>query len=64
MIQVICIENLTTKHFTFKKDEIYDANQINKNWWLIDAIGIDNEMFNKFFKEKNKEEKTLKMVTE
>ena len=66
-MKVICIEELSGKTNTFKKGEIYTSNKINDKWWCIDAVGIDNDTFNKHFSNKIndiEEEENLKIVNE
>jgi len=49
MLKVKCIEQLQTKHLTFKPGEIYNASQINEDWWIIDSVGVSVENFKLYF---------------
>ena len=49
MLNVTCIEQLQTKHLTFKPGEMYNANQINEHWWVVDSVGVSVEDFNLYF---------------
>jgi len=48
-MKVKCIKDLQTKHTTFKLNEEYDAQRVNEHWYCVDAVGIKNEDFNKYF---------------
>jgi hypothetical protein len=48
-MKVRCIEDLITKHHTFKKDEEYEAHKINNNWECVDAVGIKTDKFFRHF---------------
>jgi len=49
MLNVTCIEQLQTKHLTFKPGETYSATQINEHWWLVDSVGVSVENFKLYF---------------
>lgn len=42
---VLCIERLTMGNFTFREGEAYLANMVNKNYWIVDSIGVSAEDF-------------------
>ena len=54
MDKLLCIENLeidrksSGKH-TFKKNEHYEGDKINNDWWCIDSIGVEAIIFDKHF---------------
>ena len=55
---VRCIEQIATKHMTFRPGETYEGNEINEHFWIVDSVGIATEDFNLHFEvlEEKKEE--------
>lgn len=47
--KVRCKNELNNKYHTFKPDEENEASKINDKWWVIDAIGISAEDFDRCF---------------
>lgn len=45
-----CIKQYQNKRYAFKEGETYKGSQINDIWWVIDAVGINVEDFNEYFK--------------
>lgn len=45
-----CVKELTTKHLTFRVNEIYNAQKINERWYCVDAVGMKVYDFRKHFK--------------
>ena len=48
-MKVKCIKDLQTKHTMFRKDEEYEANKINKDWYCVEAVGIKSTTFEEYF---------------
>ena len=48
-MRVKCIEDLQTKHTTFKFGEEYIAHKVNEHWYCIDAVGIKSASFGEHF---------------
>lgn len=44
-----CIKEFETKYKTFKPDEEIEVNEVNKDWFIVDAIGINKEIFKDYF---------------
>jgi hypothetical protein len=55
---VRCIEQIATKHMTFRVGETYEGNEINEHFWIVDSVGIATEDFHLHFEvlEEKKEE--------
>jgi hypothetical protein len=55
---VRCIEQIATKHMTFRAGETYEGNEINEHFWIVDSVGIATEDFHLHFEvlEEKKEE--------
>lgn len=49
MGQVRCKHKLITKYATFVEGEVYDANKINNKYFLVEAVGIEKDVFNEHF---------------
>ena len=52
-----CVKEHKTKYHTFTPGEEVEASKINDNWWIIDAIGISKDDFDKCFKKNKKLDK-------
>jgi len=53
MAKLLCIKTLSTKHITFREGEIYKGNKVNDNWWCVDAVGVDANIFDRHFVNKD-----------
>ena len=51
MILVRCIEQISLGGVTFKAGENYTGNTINKDWWVVDSVGITTDDFHLHFEE-------------
>ena len=56
-MKVKCIEQTQKGGITFRTGETYTANEINKNWYVVDSIGVESEEFTLHFEEIVTEEK-------
>jgi hypothetical protein len=50
-MKVRCIEQTQKGGITFKTGETYTASEINKNWYVVDSIGVESEEFTLHFEE-------------
>jgi hypothetical protein len=48
-MKVRCIEQLQTKHITFKPGEEYYGSEVNKQWWVVDSVGVETYSFHLHF---------------
>jgi hypothetical protein len=48
-MKVRCIEQLQTKHITFKPGEEYFGSEVNKQWWVVDSVGVETDNFHLHF---------------
>ena len=55
-MKVRCIEQIQRGGITFRTGETYTANEINKNWYVVDSIGVESEEFTLHFEEMLTEE--------
>ena len=56
-MKVRCIEQIQRGGITFRTGETYTASEINKNWYVVDSIGVESEEFTLHFEEIVTEEK-------
>ena len=40
----VCIERLEAHNLTFREGETYLANMVNPHYWIVDSIGIVEEL--------------------
>jgi hypothetical protein len=57
-MKVRCIEQIQKGGITFRTGETYTASEINKNWYVVDSIGVESEEFTLHFEEIITEEKS------
>jgi hypothetical protein len=50
-MKVRCIEQTQKGGITFRTGETYTASEINKNWYVVDSIGVESEEFTLHFEE-------------
>ena len=50
-MKVRCIEQIQRGGITFRTGETYTASEINKNWYVVDSIGVESEEFTLHFEE-------------
>ena len=50
-MKVKCIEQTQKGGITFRTGETYTASEINKNWYVVDSIGVESEEFTLHFEE-------------
>ena len=50
-MKVRCIEQTQKGGITFRTGETYTASEINKNWYVVDSIGVESEEFALHFEE-------------
>ena len=50
-MKVRCIEQIQKGGITFRTGETYTASEINKNWYVVDSIGVESEEFTLHFEE-------------
>ena len=50
-MKVRCIEQIQRGGITFRTGETYTASEINKNWYMVDSIGVESEDFTLHFEE-------------
>ena len=50
-MKVRCIEQIQKGGITFRTGETYTASEINKNWYVVDSIGVESEEFMLHFEE-------------
>ena len=50
-MKVRCIEQIQRGGITFRTGETYTASEINKNWYVVDSIGVESEEFMLHFEE-------------
>jgi len=50
-MKVKCIEQIQKGGITFRTGETYTASEINKNWYVVDSIGVESEEFTLHFEE-------------
>jgi hypothetical protein len=50
-MKVRCIEQIQKRGITFRTGETYTASEINKNWYVVDSIGVESEEFTLHFEE-------------
>ena len=55
-MKVKCIEQTQKGGITFRTGETYTASEINKNWYVVDSIGVEREEFTLHFEEMLTEE--------
>jgi hypothetical protein len=55
-MKVRCIEQIQRGGITFRTGETYTASEINKNWYVVDSIGVESEEFTLHFEEMLTEE--------
>ena len=55
-MKVRCIEQTQKGGITFRTGETYTASEINKNWYVVDSIGVESEEFTLHFEEMLTEE--------
>ena len=62
-MKVRCIEQIQRGGITFRTGETYTASEINKNWYVVDSIGVESEEFTLHFEEiLTKEEAETKAI--
>ena len=49
-MKIICINELQTKHCTFRIGEEYRGNVVNEHWWVVEAVGVKGDEFEMYFK--------------
>ena len=54
-MKVRCIEQLQTKHITFRPGEDYFGSEVNKQWWVVDSVGVETDNFHLHFEVIEKE---------
>ena len=50
-MKVRCVEQIQKGGITFRTGETYTASEINKNWYVVDSIGVESEEFTLHFEE-------------
>ena len=48
-MKIKCFKTYIKRNISFKEGEEYNGNQVNENWFCIDAIGIVKDDFNEHF---------------
>jgi hypothetical protein len=61
-MKVRCIEQIQKGGITFRTGETYTASEINKNWYVVDCIGVESEEFTLHFEEILTEEEAEEKV--
>jgi hypothetical protein len=61
-MKVRCIEQIQKGGITFRTGETYTASEINKNWYVVDSIGVESEEFTLHFEEILTEEEAEEKV--
>ena len=51
MSKFICIKEYETKYRTFHIDDEIEPTIVNDNWWIVDSVGIPNEILKSNFKQ-------------
>lgn len=49
MVEVKCKRKLATKYATFVEDEVYYGSKINSQYYLVEAVGIEKDVFEEHF---------------
>ena len=61
---VRCIEQIATKHMTFRPGETYVGSEVNEHFWIVDSVGISTEDFHLHFEVIEEEKEPIVIAEE